>query len=100
MRIAREGIDGAMEEHELDALIAPTNGPAWMIDHISVDSFGIGSSSLAVISGYPSITVPEGFVSGLPIGLLFIGKAWNEKQLIEIAYALEQTNEARRLPEF
>jgi amidase len=99
-RIARDGIDGAMEEHELDALIAPTNGPAWMIDHINGDSFGIGSSSLAAISGYPSITVPAGFVSGLPIGLSFIGKAWNEKQLIEIAYAFEQATRARRAPEF
>ena len=99
-RIAREGIDGAMDEHKLDALIAPTNGPAWMIDHVNGDSFGIGSSSLAAISGYPSITVPAGFVSGLPIGLSFIGKPWNEKQLIEIAYAFEQATRARRAPVF
>ena len=99
-RIAREGIDGAMDENKLDALIAPTNGPAWMIDHVNGDSFGIGSSSLAAISGYPSITVPAGFVSGLPIGLSFIGKPWNEKQLIEIAYAFEQATGARRAPVF
>ena len=98
-RIAREGIDGAMGEHELDALIAITNGPAWMIDHVNGDSFGIGSSSLAAISGYPSITVPAGFVSGLPIGLSFVGKPWNEKQLIEIAYAFEQATGVRRAPE-
>ena len=97
-RVARSGIDGAMDEHKLDALIAPTNGPAWMIDHVNGDSFGIGSSSLAAISGYPGITVPAGFVSGLPIGLSFMGKPWNEKQLIEIAYAFEQATRARRAP--
>ena len=73
------------------ACIAPTNGPAWLIDPINGDSFGIGSSSLAAISGYPSVTVPAGFVAGLPIGLSFIALPWNEKQLIEIAYAFEQT---------
>ena len=99
-RIATEGLDGAMDEHDLDALIAITNGPAWMIDHVNGDSFGIGSSSLAAISGYPSITVPAGFVSGLPIGLSFIGKPWNEKQLIEIAYAFEQATGVRQAPEF
>jgi amidase len=99
-RIAVEGLDGAMDGHNLDALIAITNGPAWMIDHVNGDSFGIGSSSLAAISGYPSITVPAGFVSGLPIGLSFIGKPWNEKQLIEIAYAFEQATGARQAPEF
>lgn len=64
------------------------------------DSFSFGSSSLAAISGYPNITVPAGFVSGLPIGLSFTGKAWNEKQLIEIAYAFEQTTGIRKPPEF
>jgi amidase len=97
--ISQSAIDELIEEHELDALISPTNGPAWLIDHINGDSFGIGSSSLAAISGYPSITVPAGFVSGLPIGLTFISKPWNEKQLIEIAYAFEQTTGVRRPPE-
>jgi len=97
-RIAREGINEAMEQHQLDALIAITNGPAWMIDHANGDSFSISSSSLAAISGYPSITVPAGFASDLPIGLSFIGKPWNEKQLIEIAYAFEHATGARRAP--
>jgi amidase len=96
---ARGLLDSAMEEHQLDALIAPTNGPAWMIDHINGDSFSIGSSSLAAISGYPNITVPTGYVSGLPIGLSFIGKAWNEKQLIEMAYAFEHATGVRRAPD-
>jgi len=99
-RIARSSIDGVMDRHELDALIAPTNGPAWVIDLVNGDSYHIGSSSLAAISGYPNISVPAGFVSGLPIGLSFMGKAWNEKQLIEIAYAFEQAAEARQAPVF
>ena len=98
-RIAREGLDGALDGHDLDALIAITNGPAWTIDHVNGDSFHIGSSSLAAVSGYPNVTVPAGFVSGLPIGLSFIGKPWNEKQLIAIAYAFEQATLARKPPE-
>ena len=96
--LAQSVINGAIEDHQLDALIAPTNGPAWMIDHVNGDSFHIGSSSYAAISGYPNVTVPAGQVSGLPIGLSFMGKAWNEKQLIEIAYAFEQATEARQAP--
>ena len=97
--LSRSIIDELMQEHALDALIAPTNGPAWKIDHVNGDSFNIGSSSLAAISGYPNISVPMGFVSGLPIGLSFTGKPWNEKQLIEIAYAFEQTTGVRQPPE-
>jgi len=97
-RLARAAIDDAMTEHGLDALIVPTNGPAWMIDPVNGDNHQIGSSSLAAISGYPSVTVPAGHTKGLPIGLSFIGKAWNEKQLIEIAYAFEQATTARRTP--
>lgn len=98
-RIAKRGIDDTMAEHQLDALIAPTNGPAWLTDHINGDTFHIGSSSLAAVSGYPSITVPAGFVSGLPIGLSFIGRADSDRQLIEIAYAFEQLTTVRRSPE-
>jgi amidase len=97
---AKTAIDEALATHQLDALIMPTNGPAWMIDHINGDSYGLGSSSLAAISGYPSITVPAGFAAGLPIGLSIVGKAWSEKQLIEIAYAFEQATEARYAPVF
>ena len=98
-RISQSSIDNLIDEHELDALIAPTNGPARPIDLINGDASGIGSSSLAAVSGYPNITVPAGFVSGMPVGLSFIAKAWNEKQLIEIAYAFEQTTRVRRPPE-
>ncbi|MGB5471020.1 MAG: amidase [Woeseiaceae bacterium] len=98
-RIARAAIDNAMDQHKLDAIVVPTNGPAWMIDHANGDNYSIGSSSLAAISGYPGITVPAGQVSGLPVGLSFIGKAWSEKQLIEIAYAFEQATNARYSPD-
>lgn len=96
---ARAAIDAALDVHQLDALIAPSNGPAWMIDHINGDNFAIGSSSWAAISGYPSITVPSGFASGLPLGLSFVAKPWNEKQLIELAYAFEQATRVRKPPE-
>jgi len=98
-RISQTSINSLMDEHELDALIAPTNGPARPIDLINGDASGIGSSSLAAVSGYPSITVPAGFVFDMPVGLSFIGKEWNEKQLIEIAYAFEQTTGVRKPPD-
>ncbi len=97
-RIARQGIDNALAEHDLDAIIAPTNGPAWMTDHVNGDSFHVGSSSLAAVSGYPNLTVPAGFVSGLPVNLSFIGAAGDDKALIEMAYAFEQASTARRAP--
>jgi len=98
-RIAQHGIDGAMAGHNLDALLAPTNGPAWLTDHINGDNFSVGSSSLAAVSGYASVTVPAGNVFGLPLGLSFIGGAYDERQLIEIAYAFEQQRGARRAPD-
>ena len=95
----KEGIDKVMEEHNLDAIIAQTNGPAWTIDWLNGDHFSGGSSSPAAISGYPNITVPMGFVKGLPIGISFFGKAWTEGKLIEIAYAYEQATKHRKTPE-
>ena len=99
-RISSAAIDTVMAEHKLDVLIAPTNGPAWLTDHINGDSFHIGSSSYAAVSGYPSVTVPAGFVSGLPIGLSFIGKMNTDKAVIEIAYAFEQATSERKPPKF
>jgi amidase len=97
--IARKAIDTALAENRLDALIVISNGPAWLTDHVNGDCFSIGSSSYAAVSGYPSITVPAGFVSGLPIGVSFIGAARSDKRLIEFAYAFEQATDARRAPE-
>lgn len=97
-RIAREAIDGTLAEHNLDALIAPSNGPAWMTDHVVGDHYGIGSSSLAAISGYANVTVPAGFVFDLPVGLSFIGPAFSEASLLSLAYAFEQATNARKPP--
>jgi amidase len=88
-RIARGGLDAAFTEHRLDAVIALTGHPAWLIDHVLGDYHGWGTSGPAAVSGYPSITVPAGDVSGLPVGLSFIGPAWSEPRLIELAHAFE-----------
>ncbi len=99
-RVARTGIDEALAKHELDALIAPTNGPAWMIDLVNGDSssFHVSSSAYAAIAGYPNITVPAGFVFSLPVGISFIGAQYSDKVLIEIAYAFEQATNRRLAP--
>jgi len=98
-RIARSGIDNALQADNLDALIAPTRGTAWLTDHINGDqSTGISSSSLAAISGYASITVPAGDVLGLPIGISFIGAAYSDASLIKLAYAFEQAGYTRKPP--
>ncbi|MFW5755404.1 MAG: amidase [Tangfeifania sp.] len=96
----KEGIDAVMEKHNLDAIVAQTNGPAWTIDWLNGDHFSGGSSSPAAISGYPNITVPMGFVHGLPVGISFFGKAWSEPTLLKIAYGYEQATKQRRAPEF
>ncbi|NIA27751.1 MAG: amidase, partial [Desulfobulbaceae bacterium] len=98
-RIAQTGINTALSEYELDALIAPTRGPAWMTDNVSGDhSSGISSSSLAAVSGYSSITLPAGDILGLPIGISFIGAEFSDAKLIQYAYALEQAGYVRNPP--
>lgn len=94
----RRALTQVFESHDLDALLAISNGPAWMTDHVNGDDFRIGSSSYAAISGFPSVTVPAGFVSDLPIGVTFIGEPWSEEQLIGVAYAFEEARRARRAP--
>lgn len=94
----KEGIDAVMAEHDLDALVSISYGPAFLIDPINGDAFTGGTSSPAAVSGYPSITVPTGDVHGLPIGLSFWGRAWSEQKLIGLAYAFEQSTKARITP--
>jgi amidase len=100
-RYARaEGIDQVMEQHQLDALVAPTGGPAWLTDFINGDHFGGSFSSPAAVAGYPHITVPAGQVHGLPVGLSFVGAAYSEQALIRMAYSYEQATLHRRAPQF
>jgi amidase len=100
-RLSRaEGIDATLKKHRLDAIVAPTGGPAWLTDLVNGDHFGGGSSTAAAVSGYPSVTVPAGYVFGLPVGLSFIAGAWSEPSLIAMAYAFEQTTKVRKAPSF
>jgi len=96
-----EGIDAVMDLHRLDALVAPSGGPAFPIDLVNGDHYtGVGSSTFAAVSGYPHVTVPAGQVFGLPVGLSFFGRAWSESRLIALAYAFEQATQQRRAPSF
>lgn len=96
----KEGIDAIMDKHRIDALVAPTESPAWLTDLVMGDHFIGGSSTAAAVAGYPSITVPAGFVFGLPVGISFFGRPWSEPTLIRIAYAFEQATKVRQTPRF
>ncbi|MBK9139282.1 MAG: amidase [Verrucomicrobia bacterium] len=95
-----EGIDAVMDSHRLDGLIAPTTGPAHVTDLVHGDRRTGGSTSPAAVAGYPSVTVPMGWVQGLPIGLSFFGRPWSEAALLGFAYAFEQATRVRRPPAF
>ena len=100
-RLSRaEGIDAVMEKHHLDAFVAPTGGPAWTTDLVNGDHGAGGCSTPAAVAGYPHITVPAGFVFGLPVGVSFFGRAWSEPTLIKLAYAFEQATKLRQPPRF
>jgi amidase len=95
-----EGIDAVAAKYKLDAIVAPTSGPAWLIDYVNGDSEVGGCSSAAAVAAYPHITVPAGFVRGLPVGVSFFGPAWSEPVLLKLAYAYEQLTRMRRAPRF
>ncbi|BBN83933.1 amidase [Pseudoalteromonas sp. A25] len=96
----KRGIDALLAEHNLDAIVAPTNGPAWVIDTLNGDHYTGASSSPAAIAGYPSITIPMAFYRNLPLGISFFSGANSEATLIEIGYAFEQATQIRKAPEF
>lgn len=96
----RQGIDALVARHRLDAIVAPTGGPAWTTDHVNGDHFSGGSSTPAAVAGYPAITLPAGHVMGLPVGISFFGAAWSEARLIRIAYGYEQASKQRQPPRF
>lgn len=95
-----QGIDAMLTRHRLDALIAPTGGTPWLTDWVNGDHFGGGFSSASAVAGYPHITVPNGYLHGLPCGISFFGAAWSEARLIKYAYAFEQATRHRRAPRF
>lgn len=95
-----EGIDAIMDKNQLDALVAPTGGPAWLTDLVNGDHSAGGSSNAAAVAGYPNINVTAGSIFGLPVGISFFGRAWSEATLIKLAYAFEQATKARQTPRF
>lgn len=103
-RLARaEGIDALLKKHRLNAFVLPSGGPAWMIDLVNGDggrNWDMDSTSYAAVAGYPHITVPAGSIFGLPVGVSFFARAWQEPELIRLAYAFEQLTRARRAPLF
>ncbi len=99
LHLSREkGIDWALQKYNLDALCAPTTGPAWEIDYKQGDIYSGGSSALAAVAGYPNITVPAGFVDALPVGISFFSTANSDEKLLQIAYSFEQLTKARQAP--
>jgi len=101
LRLTRdEGIDKTLRDFKLDAIVAPSGGPAWLTDWINGDHYGGGSSSPAAVAGYPNITVPAGYVHGLPVGISFFTGAFQEPTLFRIAYAFEQATKVRRSPKY
>ena len=103
MRARLAGADGlvaTLDKNKLDALLTPSMSPAWITDHVLGDHFVGAGYGIAAVAGTPSITVPMGDVSGLPIGITFLGRAWSEPELLGFAYAFEQATHARKPPQY
>jgi len=101
LRLARkEGIDAVLAKFKLDAIVAPTAAPAPLIDYVNGDPNWPSCTTPAAVAGYPHITVPAGFVHGLPVGISFFGAAWSEPSLLRLAYSFEQATKVRRAPGF
>ena len=101
VKTSRDAIDNTLKEFELDAICGPATGPSWCTDLVNGDAFsGYGMGSGAAMAGYPSITVPLGYVHGLPVGLLFTSSAYSEAKLLGLAYAYEQASRHRKSPDF
>jgi amidase len=101
VRMSRaEGIDATLAKHRLAAIVAPTGGPAWPTDLLNGDHFTGGSSTPAAVAGYPNVTVPAGYIHGLPVGISFMGARWSDASLIGLAYAFEQATKSRVAPRF
>jgi amidase len=102
-RLARkEGIDATMRTYRLDAIVVPSGGPSWTVDLVNGDAvnWDMDCTRPAAVAGYPHITVPAGYIFGLPVGISFFAKAWQEPTLIKLAYALEQATKVRKPPKF
>jgi amidase len=96
-----QGLDATFAKHRVDAIVAPTSGTPWLIDHVNGDAGSGGSStSPCAVAGYPAITVPMGYFRGLPLGITFMGRAWSEATLLKLAYAYEQASKTRLAPKF
>ncbi len=101
VKLARTtGIDATLRKYQLDAIVCPSNAPAWPTDHVNGDHVTGGDTAFAAVAGYPSVTVPMGLVHELPVGLSFIGRAWSEATLLRYAYSFEQATRLRRPPKF
>jgi amidase len=97
--LARTAVETPVVEHNLDAIFSLTANPAWLTDYVLGDHSVFGTSRPGAVSGWPTITVPFGYVSGLPVGVSFLGPRWSEPRLLALAYAFEQATNSRRAPE-
>ncbi len=97
-QLARIAVETPTVEHKLDAIFSLTANPAWLTDYVLGDHSVFGSSRPGAVSGWPTVTVPFGYVCGLPVGVSFLGPRWSEPRLLALAYAFEQATRARRAP--